>query len=415
MNGLVPANELPNAFLDPDRGPVPELALGAAQVRRGESYVARLVAVALDPHLAPQRPSDQLDQSVEPHTRPAADIDRLGEPPPRPRPAGPFHGGQDAVHAIRNIGIVALARPVPVHPDRLSGADQMGKPMDREVGPLARPVHREEPKAGDLQPVEVRERVRHQLPGALAGGVGRNRPDGRRVLGEGGGRGVAVYRRRRAEHDPPEAGAARRLEHAHRSGHVGVAVGSGVLERRAHPRAGREVQHDRYALERERIADDIGLHEAEALGPAQPVEVPLLHGAGVEGIEVVDAHDLVTPGEERFAHVRADEPGRARDEQPGAHASVSPLKYSMVRRSPSSSDTFGSQPSVSRARWMSGWRTFGSSVGRGRSTMRLRLPVSRSTSSANWRTVNSWGLPMFVGSGPPRSNSLTIPSTRSST
>src|SRR6266540_6474599 len=114
MNRLVPADELPNAFLDPDRGPVPELALGAAQVRRGKLDVARLVAVALDPDLAPQRLPDQVDQSVESHARPAADVDRFGEPPPsRPRPGSPFHGGEDAVHAIRNIGIVALTRPVP--------------------------------------------------------------------------------------------------------------------------------------------------------------------------------------------------------------------------------------------------------------------------------------------------------------
>src|SRR6266480_4005198 len=79
-------------------------------------------------------------------------------------------GGGDAVHAIRNIGIVALARPVPVHPDRLSTGDEVGEAMDREVGPLARPVHREEPEASDLHAVEMRERVRHQLPGALAGG-----------------------------------------------------------------------------------------------------------------------------------------------------------------------------------------------------------------------------------------------------
>src|ERR1700704_1575342 len=127
MGRLVPANELPNAFLDSDGGAVPELALSAAQVRRREPYVARLVAVTLDPYVAPQRPSDQLDQPVEPHARPATDIDRLGEPR-GPRPASPLHGGQDAVHAIRNIGIVTLARPVPVHPDRLSGSDEMGEP-----------------------------------------------------------------------------------------------------------------------------------------------------------------------------------------------------------------------------------------------------------------------------------------------
>src|SRR6059058_6155555 len=111
MRRLVPTDELPNAFLESDRGAVPELALGTTQVRGREPHVSRLVAVALDPHLTPQRSPDQLDQVVEPHARPAADVDRLGQPR-RPGPGGPFHGGEDAVHAIRNIGIVALARPL---------------------------------------------------------------------------------------------------------------------------------------------------------------------------------------------------------------------------------------------------------------------------------------------------------------
>src|SRR5436189_258819 len=114
MYRLIPADELPNTFLDADRGVVPQRALGAPQVRRGKPHVTRLVAVALDPDLPPQRPPDQLDQPVEAHARPATDVDRLGEPL-RPRPGGPFYGGEDAVHAIRNIGIVALARPGPVH------------------------------------------------------------------------------------------------------------------------------------------------------------------------------------------------------------------------------------------------------------------------------------------------------------
>src|SRR5437667_10926834 len=126
MHHLVPADEMPNAFLDPDRGSVPQLALGAAQVRRGEPNVAGLVPVALDPHLAPQRPPDQLDQSVEPHAGPATNIDRLGEPR-RPRPAGPFHGREDSGHTTRTIGIVALARPVPMPPARLSGGDEVGE------------------------------------------------------------------------------------------------------------------------------------------------------------------------------------------------------------------------------------------------------------------------------------------------
>src|SRR5438046_10748032 len=144
MRRLVPTDELPNAFLDADRGAVPELALGTTQVRGREPAGSRLVAVALDPHLTPQRSPDQLDQVVEPHARPAADVDRLGQPR-RPRPGSPFHGGEDAVHAIRNIGIVALARPVPVHPDRLSTSDEVGEATDRKVATRARAGRADEP------------------------------------------------------------------------------------------------------------------------------------------------------------------------------------------------------------------------------------------------------------------------------
>src|SRR2546426_6752566 len=79
MRRLVPTDELPNAFLESDRGAVPELALGTTQVRGREPHVSRLVAVALNPHLTPQRSPDQLDQVVEPHARPAADVDRRSE------------------------------------------------------------------------------------------------------------------------------------------------------------------------------------------------------------------------------------------------------------------------------------------------------------------------------------------------
>ncbi len=51
------------------------------------------------------------------------------------------------------------------------------------------------------------------------------------------------------------------------------------------------------------------------------------------------------------------------------------LKYAIVDVRPSSSVTFGSQPSSVRARVMSGWRTFGSSVGSGLKTSRLFDPV----------------------------------------
>src|SRR5947199_10363823 len=94
MRRLVPTDELPNAFLDADRGAVPELALGTTQARGREPHVSRLVAVALDPHLTPERWRGQLDPALEPHARPAADVEPLGQPS-GPRPSSPCRRGED--------------------------------------------------------------------------------------------------------------------------------------------------------------------------------------------------------------------------------------------------------------------------------------------------------------------------------
>src|SRR2546422_4039018 len=86
---LVPAHEVLDALLDTDLRPVAQLALGAAQVGRRQPHVARLIGMSLDPHLPPQSSPDQLDQAVQPHPRPAADVDRFGNPPPPPPPPPP--------------------------------------------------------------------------------------------------------------------------------------------------------------------------------------------------------------------------------------------------------------------------------------------------------------------------------------
>src|SRR2546421_4553513 len=66
---LVPPDEVRDAPLDADLGPVVELALGPPQVGGRQPHVPRLVGVPLDPHASPQGPSDQLDQPVQPHAR----------------------------------------------------------------------------------------------------------------------------------------------------------------------------------------------------------------------------------------------------------------------------------------------------------------------------------------------------------
>ena len=65
---------------------------------------------------------------------------------------------------------------------------------------------------------------------------------------------------------------------------------------------------------------------------------------------------------------------------------------------PSSKSTFGSQPSRVLARVMSGWRTFGSSTGKGLYSSCDFVPVRRWMCSPNALIVISRGLPMFTGS-----------------
>src|SRR5260370_41474037 len=85
--------------------------------------------------------ANQADQPVEPHARAAADVE--GNARAHGRAVGPRYRTQDARHGVRNIGIVALTRTVPVHADRLAPSDGRGETMNGEIGPLPRAVHRE--------------------------------------------------------------------------------------------------------------------------------------------------------------------------------------------------------------------------------------------------------------------------------
>src|SRR6202008_3709318 len=176
------------------------------------------------------------------------------------------------------------------------------------------------------------------------------------------------------------------------------------------------------AVQRQGIARDVGLDEPKPGKRSQAGEIALFDVTRVERVEVIDPGHFVPPPHERLAHMRSDESGGAGDQKPVRHPLRPPppppscppisLKTAIVRPNPSSSDTFGSHPSVLRACVMSGWRTRGSSTGSGRSTILLLLPVNSRTRSASCRTVNSLGLPILVGSEPPRSNSRTIPSIK---
>ena len=85
------------------------------------------------------------------------------------------------------------------------------------------------------------------------------------------------------------------------------------------------------------------------------------------GFQFVDHVDLVSAGDEFVDQVAADEPRSAGHEYVFRHVcpSIRLRKVSIVRRRPSSRDTFGSHPRSARAFVMSGQRTFGSPGGSG--------------------------------------------------
>ena len=156
------------------------------QIGIRQPHVSRLIGMTLDARFLTQRCGDERDQTVEAHACAATQIDRLHRT--GSSTGGPVERGEDAVQAVGNIGIVALTRPIPVHPHRAPASDQIGESVDRQIGALPRPVDREEPQADNLERIQVRERMREQLSRPLAGRVRRDRQDGGFVFGKRRGR-----------------------------------------------------------------------------------------------------------------------------------------------------------------------------------------------------------------------------------
>jgi GDP-L-fucose synthase len=149
------------------------------------------------------------------------------------------------------------------------------------------------------------------------------------------------------------------------------------------------------------IAAARGLRGQARVGPVDArrnaAEVPRRQQARGPRLRAVDPAGAGDRDDDRRIPVAAKErrPPAARD----GYASFIASKYSIVRFSPSSSLTFGSHPSVERARSMSGWRCSGSSSGSGFLTICDLDPESAITLSASSAIVNSSGLPRFIGSG----------------
>src|SRR5204862_3119157 len=140
MKLLVPGDELADAFLDTDLRLEPEHAAGVHQIGIGQPDVSGLVRMALDARFLAQCGADQRDQAIQADSLAAAKIHRLHGP--GRGSAGPREGGKDAVQAVGNIGIVALARPIPVHPNGTTPRDQVDELVDRKIEALPWAVDR---------------------------------------------------------------------------------------------------------------------------------------------------------------------------------------------------------------------------------------------------------------------------------
>ena len=104
------------------------------------------------------------------------------------------------------------------------------------------------------------------------------------------------------------AGRAQRVDHALRAGHVDVGVARRIHQRRADARQRRQV-HDDLGLralerlrQRRRVAQ-VAFDQREPRVGAQAGQVPLLDGARVESVEVVEAQNLIAARAQTLAEM----------------------------------------------------------------------------------------------------------------
>ena len=161
----------------------------------------------------------------------------------------PVEHAQRALDDVVDVGEVALHVAVVEHLDRLALGDGVGEEHRRHVGPSPRPVDREEAQARGVQAVEVAVDVRHQLVRLLGRGV-----QAHRVVDvvRSRTRAAADSSRRRSSSRRTPGGRggwrAAALEQVGEADQVGLHVGLRVLERVAHARLRREMQHALRAL-----------------------------------------------------------------------------------------------------------------------------------------------------------------------
>ncbi len=289
--------------------------MGLRDVRVGPLHIARLGGQLLDLRRDVHRLRNARNEVLQLRRFRPAEVDDFilgGVQALRPAQAA-----DDAVDDVGHVGVVAARRAVPVHRDGLIREELTGKLVNGQVGPLAWAINRKEPKAMRGDVVEVVERVGEQLAGAFRGGVWRDRLPHRIALGERDLVVVAVDGRGGPIDKRIDVQLLSHLEHRLGAAHVRLLVGPRGLDGGPDAGPSREVDNCVHAPGVQGMQDGIGvadvrLDEREAL-PREVLDPLLLHGARVEGIEVVDGGNTVAVVQEAATEVPANEAGPTGD------------------------------------------------------------------------------------------------------
>ena len=228
---------------------------------------------------------------------------------------------------VIDVGEIPLHVALVEHLDRLAGQDRASEQHRRHVRPTPGAIHGEEAQARGRQAVEMAVGVSHQLVGLLGGRIQAHRMVHRVLLREGHLAVTAVHRAAGGIHQVGNTLMAAGLQHGPESHQVALDVNSRILDRVAHARLGREVDHPVGLLlgHQGRQAPAIGhiqLGEAKLpgrRGGLQQRQAGPLEGGIVIGVEVVHTHHPLAAGQQAQRNRGTDEARRAGDQNGSGH------------------------------------------------------------------------------------------------
>jgi hypothetical protein len=154
-----------------------------------------------------------------------------------------LHRRTHTLDNIRNVSVIAPGSAVAEQFELLVPEHAARKPVNGQVGALARPVGGEEPKRNEAGRIQVRVNVTHQFAGDFSAGVRTDRPEHRFVFTPRDIWIDAVHTGRGSKDELPDAAILREFEQTLRSGDIDVLIEIRVLDRRPDSCPRSEVNH----------------------------------------------------------------------------------------------------------------------------------------------------------------------------